>query len=78
MTHIHSVGILWTRDRPVAEICTFKGKSNSITGLDRLLGLQEVEAPRLLDNRCMKVVRLSALRTGRPYPPRNIPGTHLC
>jgi len=26
----------------------------------------------------MKVVRLSALRTGRVYPPRNIPGTHFC
>jgi len=26
----------------------------------------------------MKVVRLSALRTGRLYPAGNIPGTHLC
>ena len=26
----------------------------------------------------MKVVRLSALHTGRLYPPGNIPGTHLC
>jgi hypothetical protein len=26
----------------------------------------------------MKVVRLSALRTGRLYSPRNIPGTHFC
>jgi hypothetical protein len=26
----------------------------------------------------MKVVRLSALRTGRRYPPENIPGTHFC
>jgi hypothetical protein len=25
----------------------------------------------------MKVVRLSALRTGRLYPPGNIPGTHF-
>ena len=29
---------------------------------------QEVEAPRFQDNRHMKVVRLSALRTGRLYP----------
>ena len=41
-------------------------------------GLQEVEAPRFQDNLHMKVVRLSALRTGRLYPPGNIPGTHLC
>ena len=26
----------------------------------------------------MKVVRLSAIRTGRLYPPGNIPGTHFC
>jgi len=26
----------------------------------------------------MKVVRLSALSTGRLYPPGNIPGTHFC
>ena len=26
----------------------------------------------------MKVVRLSALRTGRLYPPGSIPGTHFC
>jgi len=31
-------------------------------------GFQEVEAPRFHDNRHMKVVRLSALRTSRLYP----------
>jgi hypothetical protein len=45
----------------------------------RPLGLQKVEAPRFLDNRHMKVVRLSALRTGRIYsPPGKVPGTHFC
>jgi len=29
---------------------------------------QEVEGPRFQDNRHMKVVRLSALSTGRLYP----------
>ena len=38
-----------------------------IKGLDRPRGFQ-VEAPRFQDNRHMKVVRLSALRTGRLYP----------
>ena len=37
--------------------------------LDRPLGFQEAEAPRFYDNRHMKVIRLSALRTGRLYPP---------
>ena len=45
-------------------------KSNPITGLDKPRGFQEVEAPRFQDNRHMKVVRLSALRIGRLYPPR--------
>ena len=43
-------------------------KSNSITGLDKPWGFQEVEAPRFQDNRHIKVVSLSALRTGRFYP----------
>jgi hypothetical protein len=43
-------------------------KSFPTTGLDRPLGFQEVEAPEFLDKRHMKVVRLSALRTGRLYP----------
>jgi len=49
-----------------------------ITGLDRTSGFQEVEVPRFQDNRHMKMVRLSALRTGRLYLPGNIPGTHFC
>jgi hypothetical protein len=38
------------------------------TDLEGPLGFQEVEAPEILDNRHRKVVRLSALRTGRLYP----------
>jgi hypothetical protein len=34
--------------------------------------------PRFRVSRHEKVVRLSALRTGRLYPPGNIPGTHFC
>jgi hypothetical protein len=43
-------------------------KSNPITGLDRPWRFQQVEAPRFQDSLHMKVVRLSALRTGRLYP----------
>jgi hypothetical protein len=32
------------------------------------LGFQESEAPEFLDNRHLKVARLSAIRTGRLYP----------
>jgi hypothetical protein len=53
-------------------------KYNSCEGLDRSWRFQEVEAPRFQDNRHMKVVRLSALRTGQLYPPGIIPGTRFC
>ena len=56
----------------------WQDRSNSITGLDRPRGFQEVEAPRFKDNRHMNVLSLSALRTGRLYPPGSIPGTHFC
>ena len=39
---------------------------------------QDVEVNRFQDNRHMKVVSLSALRTGRLYPTGNVPGTHFC
>jgi hypothetical protein len=43
-------------------------KTITVQVYDRSLGLQEVEAPRFQDTRHMKVVELSALRTGRLYP----------
>ena len=52
--------------------------NNPITCLDRPGGSQEVEAPRFQDSRHMKVVRLSALNTGRLYPSGNIHGTNFC
>jgi len=45
------------------------GISELNPGLGRPWGSQEVEAPRLQDNRHMKVVSLSALRAGRLYSP---------
>ena len=38
----------------------------------------EFEAPRFQDKLHMKVVRLSALRTGRLYPQGNTPLTDFC
>jgi hypothetical protein len=55
-----------------------KRQSNPITGLEKPWSFQDVEAPRFPDNRHIKLVRLSALRSGRLYPPGNIPGNHFC
>ena len=49
-----------------------------MTDLNRPLGFQQVEAPKFQYNRHLKVVMLSALRTGRLYDPVNIPSTHFC
>jgi len=57
--------------------CKGKGKGTGkpipIQAYYRPRGLQEVEA-----HWQMKVVTLSALRTGRLHPPGNIPSTHFC
>jgi len=45
-----------------------KGKAIPLQALDRPRGFQKIEVPRLQENRHMKVVRLSFLRTGRLYP----------
>ena len=39
---------------------------------------QEFEVPRFQNNRHVKVLSLSAIVTGRLYPPVNIPGTRFC
>ena len=53
--------------------CLYRYSTNSVTSnpctrLFRPCEFQEFEAPRFQDNRHMKVVRLSALDTGRLYP----------
>jgi hypothetical protein len=55
-----------------------KGKAIPLEALDRPLELQAVEAPEFLDNRHLKVVWMSAMRTGRFHPPGKVPGTHFC
>jgi hypothetical protein len=55
--------------KPIPSVVNPKpSQSNPITSLVRPRGFQEVEAPSFQDNQHMKVVRLSALRTGRLYP----------
>ena len=49
---------------------TIKRYRHPCTGLDRPWGFQEIEVPRFQDNRHMKVVGLSALRTFTPPPSR--------
>ena len=50
------------------EPATFRLVTQCLKQLRYRVPLQEVEAPRFQDNLHMKVVRLSALRTGRLYP----------
>jgi hypothetical protein len=57
--------LLIAGDRYILNKDTVKCKAFPATGLDRPLGFQEAEAPEFLDSRQKKVVRLSALRTGR-------------
>jgi hypothetical protein len=59
-------------------LLSFTGRVKVKQSLHRPWGFQEVEAPTFIDNRHQQVVRMSALRTGRLYPPGNIPGTHFC
>jgi hypothetical protein len=60
--------LVWLSGTSLSAVLLGRGESNPITGLDRPLGFQEVEAPRFQDTRHMKVVR-SALRTSHLYPP---------
>ena len=68
-------------------LCFWKGKGKgkakvkvklSLDRPDRPYGFQEVESPRLHDSWYIKVLSLSALRTGHLYPPGNTAGANLC
>ena len=59
----------WMRRRPMpTRGLSRQERKNPITGLDKPWDFQGVEAPRFQDNRHMKVVRLSGLRTAHHYP----------
>jgi len=64
--------------KPVNEIANFKDTMKVNQSLYRPWGFHDVEVPRLQGNRHMNVVRLSALRIYRLYPPVNITGAHFC
>ena len=66
-TVLHATSDLNRQRRP-AEAAVQKRKAIPITSLDMPWGFQQVEAPTFQYNRHIKVVRLSALRTGRLYP----------
>ena len=55
-----------------------KGKVIPVQVSYRPRGFQDVHTPIFSDSRHIKVVRLSALTTGRLDPPGNVRGTHSC
>jgi hypothetical protein len=67
-----------TQNKVLVGNCDFYCKSNPCAGLESPWEFQEAEAPRFQYYPHMKMLRLSALHTGRIYPPGNIPGTHFC
>jgi hypothetical protein len=77
--HYQSVRTIEQQQLVCLEILTknIKGRAVPFTGLDGPRGFQDAEAPRFQDNRYMNVVRLSAPRTGRLYPPGNILDSHF-
>ena len=52
-----------------------RAKDISAPGPD---GSKRLRFPAFIDSRHVKVVRLSAQHTGRPYLPADTPGTHFC
>ena len=57
--------------------CFKKCKTTPLHALDRPRMFHKVNTPRFQDIKHIKVVRLSALRTGYLYPIGNIPGNHF-
>ena len=57
---------------------TREGKETLVQVWTASEGSRRLRLPEILDNQHMKMVGLSALRTGNLYPPRNIPSTHFC
>jgi hypothetical protein len=49
-----------------------KGKAIPVRKYYRSRGFQEAESPRFRDSRYIKMIKSSALRNGRLYPPGNI------
>jgi len=55
-----------------------KCKEGKVFPLQAWVGLEGPRRLRLPDFKTHEGAKVSALRTGRLYPPGNIPGTHFC
>ena len=74
----NAVGVIFMPRGYTINSCLFIKVTQSQYKPGQAQRTQEFEAHRLQDFRQKKVGRLSALRTDRLYPQRNIPGTHFC
>ena len=68
----------WTTSKISVTNTRLSIKNQSYYRPGQALRVQGSWAPRFQDNRHMQMVRLPTLRTGRLYPPGNIPGTLFC
>ena len=60
------------------ELLTVSLDGYPITGLDRPLGLQDVEVPRISRQSAHEGARVVSTTYRPPLSPGNIPGTHFC
>ena len=66
------------RNKTVAKFVHAEGKAIAVQASIGPKGSRRLRLPGFSENEHMKVASLSALPTGRIYPPWKVPGTDFC